>query len=116
MKRIVTILIMVAALTACGNTTTEENRTSSDNTSSAVKERPTHVEHITATVVRVGRYLYRDCDATESGTVLIFDNGQVFKRPDEGGGAFACAVKEGDTITYDRTPDGKITLTGFVVK
>ena len=114
MKKIIFILATVVALNACISYSPKDDATSKDRTS--VSSGTARVEHITATVVRVGRYLYRDADATESGTVLIFDNGQIFKHPDTGGGAFACAVREGDMLTYNRTPDGKITLTGFVVK
>ena len=115
MKKIIFILVMVVALNACISPYPQKDDTTLKDRES-VSIGTSRVEHVTATVIRVGRYLCRDADATESGTVLIFDNGQVFKRTDKGSGTFACAVKEGDTLTYDRTPDGKITLTGFVVK
>ena len=114
MKKIIIILVTVAALSACADI--GERKTESFYEQTSVVKGPAHVEHITAMVVRVGRYWYRDADATESGTVLIFDNGQIFKHSDKDKGVFACAVKEGDVLTYDRTIDGRITLTGFVVK
>ena len=114
MKKILILLVVMVAFTCCTNGN-EETKISSDNDKTEMKINKT--EHITATVIRVGRYLEQSNggNPTESGTVLIFDNGNVFKRADVNG-AFACAVREGDVLSYDRTPDGKITLTGFVVK
>jgi len=108
MKKILILLVVMVAFTCCTNGN-EETKISSDN------DMKNKTEHITATVIRVGRYLEQSTgNSPESGTVLIFDNGQIFKRADVNG-QFACAVREGDIVSYNRAPDGKITLTAFVV-
>lgn len=72
---------------------------------------------ITAKVTRVGRYLLKtDHNCNESGTVLIFENGDIFKNRDYNyiETSFACAVKEGDVVSYVKTTKGEIILKSFV--
>ena len=72
---------------------------------------------VTAKVIRVGRYIQECISSVATGTVLIFDNGDIFQATDKFDCTtnFACAVKEGDTITYERTADGEIILKEFVI-
>ena len=112
------ILLMALSVIVSSCCSSGDNSCSSSETTQRVQTTAasaTGTETITAKVIRVGRYFEHMDYATETGTVLIFENGHVFKRKDATGGAFACAVKEGDVVTYERTPDGKITLKGFVV-
>lgn len=58
---------------------------------------------ITSKVIRTGRYLINEggyCD--QSGTVLIFENGDIFKKTDLTETSFACATKEGDVVSYKK--------------
>lgn len=70
---------------------------------------------ITSKVIRTGRYLINEggyCD--QSGTVLIFENGDIFKKPDFIETSFACATKEGDVVSYTKKSNGEIILKSFV--
>lgn len=63
-------------------------------------------DEITSEVMRVGRYLGGFTHNTScTGTCIIFKNGDVWKRKDFDGG-FACALKEGDVVSYRRTKEG----------
>lgn len=63
-------------------------------------------DEITSEVMRVGRYLGgMQCRSSYTGTCIIFQNGDVLKTSDYKG-SFACALKEGDVVSYRRTKEG----------
>lgn len=122
MKKSIVFLVMALLLivSSC-NCPSRNDLRSSERTTEKVRVKETtfsanKTEVITSKVIRVGRYLTRNFEASESGTVLIFENGDVFKMKDTPGSSFACAVKEGDVVTYEKLPDGKINLKAFVVQ
>ena len=120
MKKSIMFLVMALSVivSSCDCPSEQSSRTNSETTSKKVQTTEQTStrgrEVITAKVIRVGRYLTRNFEASESGTVLIFENGDVFKMKDTPGSSFACAVKEGDVVTYERSFDGKINLKAFV--
>ena len=70
---------------------------------------------ITSKVILTGRYLINKggyCD--QNGTVLIFENGDIFNKTDLIETSFACATKEGDVVSYTKKSNGEIILKSFV--
>ena len=64
----------------------------------------------TSKVMRIGRYIHDVGYNNISGTVVIFENGDYLKCSDSVGGdsksEFACALKEGDVVSYKKNSKG----------
>ena len=64
----------------------------------------------TSKVMRIGRYTEGGGDNTISGTVVIFENGDYLKSVDcydkHYKSKFACALKEGDVVSYKKDSEG----------
>lgn len=66
-------------------------------------------QNITSKVMRIGRYTQGGGDNTISGTVIIFENGDYLKSVDyykDSKSKFACALKEGDVVSYKKDSKG----------
>jgi hypothetical protein len=61
-------------------------------------------------VMRIGRYTYDVGYSSVSGTVIIFENGDYLKSSDsfdkDSKSEFACALKEGDVVSYKKNKKG----------
>ena len=118
MKKFIITLVSLVILSSCTSPSGKSLRHSEEN--NLATEIPSlKNETVTTKVIRIGRYTQQGLKGggySETGTVLIFENGDIFKDKDERA-SFACALKEGDVVTYRRnSASGKIVLESFVVQ
>lgn len=117
MKKFIILLVALSAIvSSCVCPTQKAPRYTKTEVVPTAQKPSANAGIITARIIRVGRYTeqgIKGSGAPITGTVLIFENGQVFKELDYKG-SFACALQVGDKVTYKQTSDGKITLQSFV--